>query len=330
MACLDGDVVGAKSQRPGALTRRVRTTTEAARLALIAKRWVLPGLPVAVQLNASVRGIAEGDLGGFESALLREYLPTADRILAVDSETAEDTVSLIPALRDKVTRIPFWSAIDVDAVMSGQSDSALDRSCVPAAAVPMFVSVPMAAGDSGLRTLLNAASVASAKAELKVLVFGDDAESEALSAGLQTAAACFLPASEWTTDAVRRATAIIHVARGSEAGIPDEVVAALAEGCPVISAATAVEVKALIEDGPGLLFRLGDHEGLAEAMLQLAWDDDARARLAAQASDRLAAHSFDALAAEVEAVVLALLGRRPAKHDAKRRSLGPSSPAPVA
>ena len=80
-------------------------------------------------------------------------------------------------------------------------------------------------------------------------------------------------------------------------------------GCPVIATSRSSAVAELLDRCTwGLLVRPGDSQGLAEAMLQLIWDDDARRRLAAGGPDRLARFSADAVATDLQALVSGLVG----------------------
>lgn len=99
-------------------------------------------------------------------------------------------------------------------------------------------------------------------------------------------------------------------------GLPRSVLEAMAAGLPVV----ATDVRGnrdLVEDGVnGLLVRVGDVQGLAEALLRLARDPELRRRMGAAGRDKVTDYSLDRVLDEMAAIY--------------RRFLPPAAPGGIA
>jgi len=108
----------------------------------------------------------------------------------------------------------------------------------------------------------------------------------------------------------------VFVLPSTREGLPRSVLEAMAAGLPVV----ATDVRGnrdLVEDGGnGLLVRVGDVQGLAEALLRLARDPELRRRMGAAGRDKVTDYSLDRVLDEMAAIY--------------RRFLPPAAPGGIA
>jgi len=282
----------AELARPLAVDAVIAEGYDIARLALIAKQRLSPEMCVVARLTGDVRPFGAGAHGALEAVLLREYLDCADALLVSEHAVAAGIVEALGTSEDRISVLPFSTAIDIEGLTTRDSEQPLGRHLsVPNP--PYFVSVLNAEGDRGLEPLIAAIEIACSKQPLRFLLFG--ARREDIPDAFADAVSC-LPLKAWDPMVLEQAVAYVHPSAEPDMGVPGAVVSALMSECPVISTNRPNGIRELLEDGgPGLLVRHGDSDGLAEAMLQLVWDDEARALRASGARETLASHSFDTL-----------------------------------
>lgn len=281
----------------------------AAHVALVAKRCVLPRLPVIFKTHGGARDIAAGSQGQLEALLLHELLGTADGVLAADEPAAAEVRSLFDTLRERTTVVVPSFLIDSAALLT---DPVGDTPGHPwlAEADPLFVYVHEDGDHAGADALMRAVSIAASKSHFRLLVVAaeDDAaagvELQARFAGLPTEQVGFVVGEEWISQLLPQAVALVYLAPPPLTGIPLAIVKSMLVGCAVLSTASPSEVRTLLEqDGPGLVVPAGDDEGLAEAMLQLLWDEESRRELGSLGPARLHPHTMEALCEKVDTAI---------------------------
>jgi hypothetical protein len=276
------------------------------RLALVAKALFAPQLRVVVRLKGELATTGVGAQGSLEAALLGEYLGAADAFLVSEESVAAQLRNAFSVDAQFVLTAPFWTAVDVDAL--GDRAAPAGRPASREAGAPPFFSCLLdPSDDRGVEFLLAALGEALPKQALEIELFGvDAARLTAASAKVRSAVAC-APADDWDPNRLHKAVALVYPSSEPNMGVPLVVTESLAAGCPVIASDRPHSIRALVEDAqPGVLVQEGDFEGLAEAMLQLVWDDEARGEFAVNAQRALEEFSFDAC---VTAPVMELLDR---------------------
>ncbi len=284
----------------------------AARLALIGRRGASSMPPVLVKAGKGAREIASGAQGELEGILLREYLGTADGVIAADADEASDLTVMFDSLQGRVMTAP--TGIDVDAVVNRTQDNPSEHPWF-SEETPIFECVLELRGETGVAPLLAAVGMAASKAAFRVIVVARDEQLETImglvrALGVPDGIVDIVTGPDWAVGTLRNAAALIHPSPGPSTGVPDAIVGALALGTPVISTRCSQAVLELLDNGgAGLTFNAGDADALAEAMLQILWDDELREELASRGPGRLRALSFDAVADSIDAFLRAQAGR---------------------
>ncbi len=288
-----------------------------ARLALIAKRNSALDIPVVVKVHEGPQAILSGAAGDLEATILRDHLGDADGVLAADPQSAVDVAEAFDGLRDRTEVLASERLVDTSAIMARSRDELPEHPWL-ASDIPFFLCVQEPDDESGILTVLRAAGASAPKAEFRVLVVLDGttdieaARALAFAEGVGSGRVDFLLGPEWSNRLLAKAVALVHPVAGPLVGATDAVVRAMAVGCPVISTALSETMLSLIGTaGPALIVRSGDALGLAEAMLQLLWDEEARDTLGSLGPERLRAHSLDGLAERVDTVLKRLCVGRP-------------------
>jgi glycosyltransferase involved in cell wall biosynthesis len=286
---------------------------ESARVALIAKRFLVPDLPVIVRAGSCLRDSTTGANSVVDSAILADYLRDAEAIAATTTALAEEAIAAYPSLRDNTLVIP--SPIDREAALAGPSEDSADSRWLGGGA-PLFLCALGEDADAGLRWLLETVSVAADRAAFRVAVVEcgrrtPGFEEHVAAMGISEERVGFLSDSaSLPGNLLESAAGFMYL--GCEPGpeVPRQIVRAVAAGCPVIVPRGSLLVDELFDEGRlGLQVRIASPRALAEAMLQLLWDGDAGADLARCASERLEAMSAENVAARVDALVSAQVAR---------------------
>jgi len=156
-------------------------------------------------------------------------------------------------------------------------------------------------GEAGLANLPRALVLAREDVSARCLIIGDGTwrksiEPLTVELGLSDAVS-FLGAQEHPWRFMHRAAALVHPSAEYEDGVPQAIVDAMACECPVVSTISSDAVSRMLGQGErGVLVPLSDPRALADAMLQLTWDDEARNEMRRKAREyvKLVSGSGDA------------------------------------
>lgn len=277
---------------------------EAARLALMAKRCGAASVPVITYLPGRFRDLVGGSTSDLDRALVDEHLGKSDLVITPREDTAAETAERVGALQGRITVLP--DPVDVPGEdVAAEIPDAADHPWLQDGS-PFFLGVGTREAD--VTPLLEAARSAATRDAVRVLVAIDGALVNTIKSSISS-----MQGDEATVSIVdcrhragalfEHAVALVH-AGAAAPGVPEAVARAMRLGCPVISTRSSEQVARLLDDGrAGVLVRPGDANGLAEAMLQLLWDEDVRRGFAQRASERLVEVSADGVAARLDRLI---------------------------
>jgi len=157
---------------------------------------------------------------------------------------------------------------------------------------PVFVCVQESCNSSGADVLLEALALARRRDDVRCAVISDGAPTQKLREatvrlGIDDAVRLI---GDLGMTAGYLKDSFAYVSPGTElgSGLPPSLVVAVASGRPVVATRASDAVAQFLGDSErGVLVPRGDVEALAEAMLQLVWDDEFRTRATRQAQECL-------------------------------------------
>jgi glycosyltransferase involved in cell wall biosynthesis len=258
-------------------------------LATLAKQSLPASTAVVARMHTYARSF-QGAAGSADlyGALLKARLNRADTIVAPVALLAQDIVGSFGATSDRVLVVPDPIEIAVTV-----TDEPVQRPIhdwfEQGGSVVLCEST--GASSAGIIDLIEALALARQEDDLRLLIVGRDVETEARAAArrLQVeASVSFIDREGSLRPFLVRSLACVHSTTHGYAGIPKALVEAAATGCPMIATRSSDALCEFLGGGErGVLVPDRDPEALAEAMLQVAWDDSFRQEIALAASQYL-------------------------------------------
>jgi glycosyltransferase involved in cell wall biosynthesis len=232
-------------------------------------------------------------------ALMRQWYPHADAIVAVSDGVAADLSRLARLPRNRITTI--FNAVDVNRIRELASAPITDG-WFAEGAPPVLLAVGRLAPQKDYGTLLRAFALVRWHRSVRLVILGEGPERNRLQ---DEAIALGIAADVKMSGAVPNpfpyiARARLFVMSSAWEGLPNVLVEALACGCPIVSTDCLSGPREILEGGSfGELASVGDHTALAEAILRALASPADRPRLQARAQsfsvDRVAERYFDVL-----------------------------------
>ncbi|MEA2226614.1 MAG: hypothetical protein QOF04_244 [Solirubrobacteraceae bacterium] len=231
-----------------------------------------------------LEGYFSRPVSAFYRLLERGLALRSDRLIGVSTATVDDLVRLGVAARSKFDVIPLGLDLDGFLALPAEPDGAFrdELGIRPGEVLATFVGrlAPIKRVDVLLRALARARELG---APLRLAVVGDGdlrAELEELAGSLGCADAVHFAGYRRDLQAIVAGTDIAVLTSDNE-GTPVALIEAAAGGRPMVST-RAGGVTDVVTPGTGLLAARGDHEGIAQALTELAADRDRRLEMGAR------------------------------------------------
>jgi glycosyltransferase involved in cell wall biosynthesis len=206
----------------------------------------------------------------FESkwpALMHQWYPKAEAIVAVSDGVADDLTHLARIPRQRITTI--FNGVDLDRVRQLASEPLTDP-WFASGAPPVLLAVGRLAPQKDYPTLLKAFARVRAQRQVRLVILGEGPERrrlENMAASLGITADVKMP-GEAPNPFPFMARARLFVLSSGWEGLPTVLLEALACGCPVVSTDCPSGPSEILEYGAlGRLVPVGDDLGLADAVL---------------------------------------------------------------
>jgi len=274
-------------------------------IAILAAGQLESGVPIVAGMHSYARDfIGSWSQAELYGALVRACLSKADRVVVPELGIARDAADRFAVSPDRVVIIP--DPVDVE------QDRAAPQGSVarPWAeqGVPTFVCTVGSSADSAVAPLFEAVASANQRQAVRCLVVGaaiSEADSRQAAERFGTGDAVrFLDQPESLLEYLEDASGYIHYTPDNASRLPSAIAVAVASGCPVITVGASSAGRRFVEGGRGILVRAGDSEALAEAMLQVLWDDEFRSGILRRAHDYLESVAAATTVRRLEAVIL--------------------------
>lgn len=268
-----------------------------------------PYLPPTTAVVAGIHSYPRDFIGAWDRAelhgpLVHAALAAADRVVAPVEAIAQDWIGDLAVCPDRVAVVPD----PIDVLRDEPSEPR--RECAPSRtdeSLPTFVCRIGSDSPRAQARVLEAVAAVGKQQHIRCLIAHEGAVSPVnLAAGESGAWRVeFLDGPERIRECLAGAVACIDCGGETGARLPIAVAEAVAAGCPVIAMGASGATCRFVEEGGGVVVAATDAEGLAEAMLQILWDEEFSARAAHQATERLEALSPSATVPQLLAVVAA-------------------------
>ena len=262
--------------------------------------------PVAVLASMHRRAHDFPDSGsgsGPYTALIRGFFGNADAVLAPTVAIEHDLAKrfLVPA--ELITRLP--DPVEVDSTRGVKEAQLPHPWC--ADGQPLFVSHVHTGKREDVNLLVAALALARRQEPVRLLILGPEtlrAPVRQLAAEAGVAEAIDFVTETQPLPGLRGATAYVNAATAMERRIPHAAIEAVVDSCPVISTMSSEAAGQMFgPEARGVLVPMNDPPALADAMLQLVWDDEAGQAIADRASDYLRRVAADVVVPQYERII---------------------------
>ena len=243
--------------------------------------------------------------GDLYLALIRNYFNTANRVLAPDASVRADLVNKLDVDAGLISVVP--DPIDTS-IESARSQDAVAEHPWFSDPEPVFLCVAEPDSAEGLSCLVRAVALANKREAVRCLVIGCEEhrrELSRLARQLDVAEVIdFLGEIENSWTYMHDTAAVVHSGVRHEMNVPAAVVDAVALCRPVISTKSGDAILEFLGQGErGVLVPMKDSFALADAMLQVVWDDDAAQEMVRRAAEHLDSVSADTIVPVLEELV---------------------------
>jgi len=248
-------------------------------------------LPRDTALVANIHSYPRDFVGGWDRAelhgpLVHAALSAADSVVAPVEAIVQDWIGDLAVCPDRVVVVP--DPIDVRLEEPGEP-----RECSPSRTdrdVPTFVCRIGPESPNAEARVFDAIAAVGKEQEIRCLIARGGGAGAPRGATIESeggGAIEFLSEPGRIRDCLAGAVAYIDCGGETGARLPVVVAEAVAAGCPVIAVGSSGATCRFVEDGGGLIVPPTDTDALAEAMLQILWDDEFREAAARQSAERL-------------------------------------------
>jgi glycosyltransferase involved in cell wall biosynthesis len=282
---------------------------------ILAKRLLRGRLPLValeqIHLSATIHTLV--DLGieaklywGLVKQLVKRLYPLADAVVACSKGVAEDLVQNMKVPRERVHVIYNPTDPEIEA----KAQEPVDHPWFKNSKIPVILCVARLAPEKDLPTLIRAFSIVRKERPAKLVILGEGSERAKLEALVKELG---LDGDVWMPGFVdnpfkfmKRATVFALSSRFEGFGMV--IAEALAVGTPVVSTDCPSGPAEILGEGKwGKLVPVGDHEKLAEAILETIENPPDREKLKERGRD----FSLDRIGQQYLQLITELLEKRP-------------------
>jgi glycosyltransferase involved in cell wall biosynthesis len=282
---------------------------------ILAKRLLRGRLPLValegIHLSAALH--ISGDLGieaklylGLIKQLVKRFYPLADAVVACSKGVAEDLVQNMKVPRERVHVIYNPTDPEIEA----KAQEPVDHPWFKNSKIPVILCVARLDPQKDLPTLIRAFSIVRKERPAKLVILGEGSERAKLEALVKELG---LEGDVWMPGFVdnpfkfmKRAT--VFALSSKFEGAPLVLAEALSLGVPVVSTDCPSGPREILEGGKwGKLVPVGDHEKLAEAILETIENPPDREKLKERGRD----FSLDRIGQQYLQLITELLEKRP-------------------
>jgi glycosyltransferase involved in cell wall biosynthesis len=251
--------------RPDAL---LSALTDCNLTAILAQRFVNGFKVVTSEQNTPSLSIRSQPAAGTVLKMMRRLYPKADRIVAISQGVANDLISLLNLLHEKVTVI--YNPV-VTPELFEQAKQPVSHPWFEQNQLPVILAVGRLTRQKDFPTLFRAFSLVRQVRPAKLLILGEGEERAnlerlAIELGIQNDVS--MPGF-FDNPFAFMAKAYVFVLSSAWEGFGNVLVEALACGCPVVATDCRSGPREILDNGRyGRLVPVGDHEALAKAILE--------------------------------------------------------------
>jgi glycosyltransferase involved in cell wall biosynthesis len=251
--------------RPDAL---LSALTDCNLTAILAQRFVNGFKVVTSEQNTPSLSIRSQPAAGTVLKMMRRLYPKADRIVAISQGVANDLISLLNLLHEKVTVI--YNPV-VTPELFEQAKQPVSHPWFEQNQLPVILAVGRLTRQKDFPTLFRAFSLVRQVRPAKLLILGEGEERAnlerlAIELGIQNDVS--MPGF-FDNPFAFMAKASVFVLSSAWEGFGNVLVEALACGCPVVATDCRSGPREILDNGRyGRLVPVGDHEALAKAILE--------------------------------------------------------------
>ena len=256
-------------------------------LASMAMNSLPPTTAVVAAVHTHTKEFASAWEGGqFYEALLRAYLPLADRLLAPDESIRSDLADGMSIAAERIEITPDPVEVCVVESEGREAHRTTLGGMIPSAwlgnDLPLFECHAGTSEDAEL--LMRAVGLASEQAEVRCVLFSDSVSAARESASLLGITDSLALGQKGEKVGIPDRAALVWCDALFVPGVPSEIIQAASAGCPSIVVAAPEAVSVFLGEGSrGSLVPGNDAEALAEAMLRVVWDESYRRTIAQSA-----------------------------------------------
>lgn len=297
-------------------------------LATLAKERSGLDLTVVASMHSRAYDFANTAYGGdLYASLIRAHFATADAVIAPDPGIRKDLVEKFGIPDDKVVVIP--DPVDARKAASRAQEPAEDFE--RPGAHPPFLCVIEKGDEDGLPYLLEALALARRDESVSCVIVGDGVWRKSAKALAEKLGLCaevdFIGSHAHPWRLMHGAAALVRPAAHVESTIPSTIIDAVACRCPVISTSCSAALDEFFgRNERGVLVPMKDARALADALLQITWDPDARMGLVEQALQHLESVSAQEVVPRIEELVRESLPVRGGGSPEATHADGPAGP----
>jgi glycosyltransferase involved in cell wall biosynthesis len=285
----------------------------ATNVAMLARDSLSPSTAI-VSAMRSYAGDFEGSSGSarLHGALVRGYLSDADAVVVPNERIERDLISKLGVSAANVSVSPDPVEVPDQALVPAAIEVPVEWLQQPG---PVFVCVEEPGFSSGMDVFLESVALARGHEDVRCAVLASAGtvrrmKDVAVRLGIDGVVR-FVSEPGVARAVLARAFAYVCPCSQLGSGLPHALLAAVEEGRPVLSTRCSDAVAQFLGEGErGVLVPRGDAEALAEAMLQLVWDEEFTQRAVSRASEHLRTVSAENVVARLEGVIAACLRAR--------------------